>query len=142
MKMIACSHDSHAKTESIDMSTRSFIGYQATVDEIRGMYCHYDGYPSHVGAILAKHHNSFAAMTDIISGGQIRNFDSDGTICRFGDARVDDVESYSSVKEALDLVFDYVYLFDEFNQEWVCYGKDYSNALRPIVECEIPVEIA
>ena len=122
------------------MSTRSFIGYQHSTDEIRGMYCHYDGYPDHVGAILAKHHNSFAAMTDIISGGQIRNFDHDGTICRFGDARVDDVEIYESVKEALDTVFDYVYLFDEFNQEWVCYGKDY-DAFRTIVEMQIPAEV-
>jgi hypothetical protein len=108
------------------MSTRSFIGYQHSVDEIRGMYCHYDGYPGHVGAILAKYHNSFAAMTEIVSGGQIRNFDSDGTICRFGNGDDGGVESYVSV--------------DEFNQEWVCYGKDYGTAERVIVECEIPVE--
>lgn len=123
------------------MSTRSFIGYQHSTDEIRGMYCHYDGYPDHVGAILAQHHNSFAAMTEIISGGQIRNFDSDGTIVRFGDARADEVESYESVKEAINAVFDYVYLFDEFNEEWVCYSKDYNTPTYPIVECEIPVAV-
>lgn len=123
------------------MSTRSFIGYQHSTDEIRGMYCHYDGYPSHVGVILEKYHNSFAAMTDIISGGQIRNFDQDGTICRFGDGN-SDIETYNSVQEALDQVFDYVYLFDEFNQEWVCYGKQYGTDGTVITEFQIPLEIA
>jgi hypothetical protein len=124
------------------MSTRSFIGYQHSTDEIRGMYCHYDGYPDHVGVILTKYHSSFAAMTEIISGGQIRNFDQDGTICRFGDDQAGELESYKSVQEALDTVFDYVYLFDEFNQEWVCYGKQYGNDGSVIVECEIPLEVA
>ncbi|KAF2378557.1 hypothetical protein BSN82_17575, partial [Acinetobacter baylyi] len=68
MKMIACSLDSHVKTESTDMSTRSFIGYINDEDKFVGIYCHYDGYPGHVGAILVEYHNSFDAMEAIIEG--------------------------------------------------------------------------
>lgn len=120
------------------MSTRSFIGYYHSPGEIRGMYCHYDGYPDHVGAILAKHHNSFAAMAEIIHGGQIRNFDSDGTICRFGDARVDDVEIYVNLAELLNDVYDYVYLFDELDDRWRCYTRDHNLLIK---QCEIPAEV-
>ena len=83
--MIVCLQDSHVKTGSINMSTRSFIGFVTENGEFTGNYCHYDGYPEHVGKILVEHHNSFSAAEAIAAGPQIRNFDHDGTICRFGD---------------------------------------------------------
>jgi hypothetical protein len=41
------------------MSTRSFIGKVQEDGSVRYVYCHHDGYPSHVGAILAKHYVDF-----------------------------------------------------------------------------------
>ena len=102
------------------MSTRSCIGYYD--GRFHGMYCHYDGDPGHVGMILVEHHNSFEAMQNIITGSQIRNFDSDGVICRFGDGD-GAVEVYDSIEEALESGFDYVYQFDG---EWKCFTKDRS----------------
>lgn len=103
------------------MSTRCIIGYSD--GKIHGMYSHYDSYPDHVGKILVKHHNSFAAMEAIIDGGQIRNFDNDGTICRFGHGPVHGAETYDNVKEVLSSGFDYVYLWSD-DGCWKCWGKE------------------
>ena len=51
------------------MSTRSFIGFDNGI-RLEGNYCHYDGYPSHVGMILVKHHNSYEAMRELVKGPQ------------------------------------------------------------------------
>lgn len=114
------------------MSTRSFIGYNNGL--INGIYCHYDGYPEHVGKILKQYHNSFEAMEALVDGPHIRNFDNDGTVCRFG---VGDggAETYDSVKEALDQGFDYVYLF---NGEWLCYSKRRIGGSLQVELCKIP----
>jgi len=104
------------------MSTRSLIGYQAETDKILGAYCHYDGYPEHVGKILQQHHKSYDSMLSLLKRGQIRNFDYDGQYACFGDDC--SAEQYASVEEALNGCFDYVYLFDEFNQEWACFTKE------------------
>jgi len=118
------------------MSTRSFIGYQHNVGEFRGMYCHYDGYPSHVGAILAKHHSSFESLCEIVYGGQIRNFDNDGTIVRFGDEGDDNPESFVNLAEVLNDVYDYAYLFDQGENRWRCFER---NRDLLIEEVNIPV---
>lgn len=39
------------------MSTRSVIGVHIN-NVVRSIYCHFDGYPEHVGAILEQHYQS------------------------------------------------------------------------------------
>ena len=39
------------------MSTRSRIGYMID-DTVTWIYCHFDGYPSHVGKVLQTDYNS------------------------------------------------------------------------------------
>lgn len=116
------------------MSTRSFIGFIDENDKFVGIYSHYDGYPSHVGKILVEHHNSHSAMEAIVYGPQIRNFDHDGTICRFGDGTPDDHEVYDSIDEALSSAFDYVYVFSDQDNCWKCFERDrlYNNVVHEV----------
>jgi hypothetical protein len=113
------------------MSTRSFIGYSD--GQLHGIYCHYDGYPGYVGEILVKHHNSFTALESIIDGSHIRNFDNDGTICRFGEGD-GAAETFDSIKEVLSSGYDYVYLWSD-DGCWKCFGRDRDRIVR---EFDIP----
>lgn len=107
------------------MSTRAGIGRVNDRGGIDLIYSHYDGYPSHVGKILKEYHNSLEACCSLLGGAHIRNFDSDGTVCRFGEGD-GAYETYGNVEEALSSGFDYVYLYGD--EGWKCYG----NARRPM----------
>ena len=119
------------------MSTRSFIGFVTESGEFTGNYCHYDGYPEHVGKILVEHHNSFSAAEAIAEGPQIRNFDHDGRICRFGDGD-DGTETYRYIEEALNSGYDYAYVFSDADNCWKCFGRDRDIYAKMIIELNIP----
>lgn len=116
------------------MSTRSFICIEGLNGGFQGIYCHYDGYPEHVGKILVEHHNDYCAAELIVLGPQIRNFDNDGTIARFGDGTPDDSETYDTIEEVLHSGFDYAYLYSEQTNSWKCFGRK----LGRVHEFEIP----
>lgn len=52
------------------MATRSLIGIM-TENGIRAIYCHFDGYLSHVGAILCEHYATFERAEALINLGGI-----------------------------------------------------------------------
>ncbi|WP_462354293.1 hypothetical protein [Alistipes timonensis] len=52
------------------MATRCLIGTMCE-DRIRAIYCHWDGYPEHVGAILCKHYATAERAEALISLGCI-----------------------------------------------------------------------
>ena len=53
------------------MSTRSRIGRKNADDTITSIYCHFDGHPSHVGAILSAHYTSPAKVDALIALGDL-----------------------------------------------------------------------
>lgn len=53
------------------MATRSAIGYKIEDGSIVGTYCHWDGYISNNGDILAKHYTSLPKIIDLIAGGEM-----------------------------------------------------------------------
>lgn len=53
------------------MSTRSFICKSLPNNTIVGVYCHYDGYPSGVGATLSTHYATDERVTALLSLGSI-----------------------------------------------------------------------
>ena len=120
------------------MSTRCFICVEDTEQGLRGIYCHYDGYPEHVGKILVEFHPGVSDALQIVHGPQVRNFDHDGTIARFGDGTPDDSEVYLSVEDALNSGFDYVYFHHPRELRWVCFGRDRDIYYKIIREYEIP----
>lgn len=52
------------------MATRSLIGIH-TDEGIRAIYCHFDGYPDHVGTILCTHYATAERVEALISLGCI-----------------------------------------------------------------------
>ena len=58
------------------MATRSAIAIETGIPEfgpgaIHAVYCHWDGYVSHNGALLLDHFNSFHNAIELIKGGSI-----------------------------------------------------------------------
>lgn len=104
------------------MSTRCFICVGDDEQGYRGIYCHYDGYPKHVGRLLVEFHRTYSDALRIIEGSQIRNFDSDGTVVRYGDGATNESNIFSSIVEALSCGFDYLYLYND--GKWKCFAQD------------------
>ncbi|MFA6235024.1 MAG: hypothetical protein WC824_12700 [Bacteroidota bacterium] len=54
------------------MGTRSTITVKFTKDgKYRGIYCHWDGYPAHVGKMLLEHYNSQVGAELVVSEGDL-----------------------------------------------------------------------
>lgn len=53
------------------MSTPCLIGIERPHGRVESVYCHWDGYPSGVGATLATHYASKAKAEEIIKGGSM-----------------------------------------------------------------------
>jgi hypothetical protein len=65
------------------MATRSTIGYETQDGDYVGVYCHYDGFPSHMGPALSAmlHADVVIMVSKGLAGGGIRNVhepDSEG----------------------------------------------------------------
>jgi hypothetical protein len=52
------------------MSTRARIGL-LTGDNVRSIYCHYDGYPEGVGATLREHYTGLAKVNALLDLGDL-----------------------------------------------------------------------
>ena len=98
------------------MSTRANIGIKLDNGQYKMIYCHYDGYPEHVGKVLCGYHDSFENVQNLIESYAIRSFDENGSVDFFDDG---EAEYYNSIDDALD-GFDYAYVFIE---KWRCYTK-------------------
>lgn len=67
------------------MSTNSNIGYQRKDGKVRAVYCHWDGYPTGVGATLLKNHDSAREARRLVSLGDISILaGTDGTLAPRG----------------------------------------------------------
>lgn len=60
------------------MATRSLIGYVTKDGNVRGTYCHWDGYPAYMGNILDRHYNSPEVVEQLVQY-EISNIGTDGT---------------------------------------------------------------
>lgn len=100
------------------MSTRSAIGYP-TDNGFKLIYCHYDGYPGHVGKLLREKFDSLEHAKDLTEGHAIRCFYDTGVIERFDDGEAFFAES---VQEGIN-GFDYLYFYDAEKAGWRCFGQ-------------------
>lgn len=53
------------------MGTRSYIGMERDDGSVAYIYCHWDGYPSHNGAVLMEHYSSAERMERLVALGDI-----------------------------------------------------------------------
>jgi len=108
------------------MSTRSRIGIKNSDGTITSVYCHFDGYPTGVGAELKTNHNTKEKAAALIALGDL------STVCGGVSAyHRDRGEEFSQqtdssvkgfLKTANDTGAEYAYLFDK--NEWKTYTVD------------------
>lgn len=53
------------------MSTRSMIGMQNEDGSVTAIYCHFDGYPEGVGAMLVKYYSDPAKIRELLALGNL-----------------------------------------------------------------------
>ena len=116
------------------MATRSHIGKQLENGQIKYIYCHWDGYPKHNGAILKEHYTTEAKVDELLALGDLsslgeeigekQDFDNisthkDGWCLAYGrdrgeeniEARIGDTDDF------LDQEYNYLFV----NGEWKCF---------------------
>jgi hypothetical protein len=121
------------------MATRSYIGIRNTDASVDYIYCHFDGYPEHNGAILREHYSNINRVNELLNLGDLsvlgkeigekQNFnDRDeprrrGWCLAYGrDRGESNVGKKNSGYDELitDQSVDYVYIFD--GDYWECHN--------------------
>lgn len=116
------------------MATRSYIGIRNTDASVDYIYCHFDGYPEHNGAILTEYYSNINRVNELLNLGDLsvlgkfigekQDFDKRvvGNCLAYGRDRG---ESNVSKKNAdydeliTNQDVDYVYVFD--GDYWECH---------------------
>ena len=123
------------------MATRSTIALEFADGTVQQVYCHWDGYPEHVGELLVHHYNTPALITELMELGDLSSLDATPDSCTafhrdrnepwgMVERRDTDVNELGTL--ANDYGVDYVYIYNE-NFEWECSRPDYlSGTLTPL----------
>jgi hypothetical protein len=144
------------------MGTRSAIAVKHG-NNIKAVYCHYDGYLAHNGAILQKYYNSakanfLVALGDISSLGtdigEAHDFDRPDTLCKYdedgfrsdtnfyGRDRGEECSGYRTFQNEQEFVDEMSYIGCEYfyimdNDNWyVSTGKEFT-LLSQAIELEL-----
>ena len=111
------------------MATRSFIGKINKDDSITAVYCHFDGYPGHVGKILIDNYITEAQVDSLLAGGDMSSISNVLNECVFYKDR-GEKQTESRTYPAFELFFragrdswvEYFYLFN--HDFWGCWDAD------------------
>lgn len=110
------------------MATRSLIGFQRNEEITNIIYCHWDGYPSHVGELLMNNYNTPVTVDALMGLGDLSSLNATLETC---DAYHRDKKESRELTESRDVLnseikqvandygVDYVYIFNN-NFEWDC----------------------
>jgi hypothetical protein len=128
------------------MATRSRIGIVNDNGTVTSIYCHYDGYPDHNGAILVEHYNTESKIRELMTLGDISILgEVIGVKCDFdtfrsrnrnqclaygrdrGETNIDAV-THSSIAEFLAEGEEYNYLWRD--NQWNC--MDWNNQVHDL----------
>lgn len=125
------------------MSTRSNIGIQNEDGSLDVIYCHWDGYPSHNGAILLHHYQDLEKIRELIALGDIsslaaavkpaageHSFESpqEGVVVAYGRDRHEDgigsrhfdtLDDYQKLMRSEGGYIEYVYLYKVADRKWL-----------------------
>ena len=129
------------RNEDPDMSTNSRIGIlipssdpTSSIDsaQIRSIYCHWDGYPSHMGLVLHQNYGRKDLVNELLDKGDASLIDIDGESKHYmhseGGHKADLMTADHFIKHYLE----------EFNYIAVPVESDYNNSIEWVM-CE-PVE--
>jgi hypothetical protein len=136
------------------MATRSHIGVRNTDGTIDYIYCHWDGYPEHVGKMLINHYQDMDKVNALMKLGDLsalgkeigEKHDFDKIVygwCRaYGRDREETGVSVSTTTfdNLLNIhAVDYVYIFD--GEFWECYDTYYKTSINLYDQLDIEVNI-
>jgi hypothetical protein len=103
------------------MGTPALIARKINNDEYQVIYCHYDGYPSHTGKMLADSFGSTAAVQRLMDGGDLEAIASNGTtIPLVGGSPA---RTLKAISDATTPYTDFIYIFDPSTQSWSVHRK-------------------
>lgn len=101
------------------MATRSLIGIRLPSGNLRGIYCHWDGYPSGVGKTLKEHYTEGNRVEQLLKLGDISELgESLGKTVAYHRDRGEELEAnWQSAPEHLKAEMnkhgaEYTYIFD------------------------------
>lgn len=106
------------------MATRSNIGIQGADGKIKAIYCHWDGYPSGVGATLAEHYTDLAKVEALLDLGDfsslMENVEEIKSYAELGatdtEARLfDTVQDWIEHATSQDAEFIYLFEYDPYS---------------------------
>ena len=124
------------------MATRSAIGYTLLTGEVRGIYCHWDGYVEHNGKILLESYTDAAKIAAMVALGAMSALAAEIADCTYyGRDRSEtdvDAQNYNDVDEHVTHyadVCDYMYLWN--GNEWLITNGDLKfNRVEDLLELE------
>ena len=113
------------------MATRSLIGIKLD-NIVKTIYCHWDGYPEHVGELLVNYYNTPTAITTLMELGDLSSLDATSDECTayhrdrnepWGMVEPRDVNASEMTSVGIEYGVDYVYIYNnEF--EWECFDYE------------------
>lgn len=122
------------------MSTRSFISRLNENGSITGVYCHHDGYPDGVGAMLRNNYTTPDMVESLLSLGDLSCLGptiNNGTIAYARDRgeELEPLTTYTTLSEAIseawmELGAEYIYVYD--GTCWKCAGLYKEAELRTL----------
>lgn len=122
------------------MSTRAHIAKLNSDGTSRLVYCHYDGYISHVGKTLHFFYSNPDLVDKLISEGDMSSLGQTIEECSFYKDNDSPIifktksELMECINKSLNIDIEYVYVFDESDYQWYVHFKDYKTIGSPIVE--------
>ena len=132
------------------MSTPAAIIQKQEDGKYRGIYCNFDGYPSHVGKILTTYYNTPELVNELIDLGDISSLakkvkPDPGTNHSFDERQPDVTVAYARDRGETDVdpittdslehfggVYDYMYMYVYMHNTWHLadgYNEDYLTPL-------------
>lgn len=120
------------------MATRSTIWIKEdnNINNIKGIYCHFDGYLDNNGKILFEHYQDVDKIKSLISLGSISslapnieksdNMIGDDIVVAYHRDRGEDLHIYeiNSLKQLKDFFEEYNYLYDVNKSKWLVYIEE------------------
>ena len=107
------------------MGTRSLIAIKNQDETYDAVYCHFDGYPSGVGATLNNHYTSEDKIRELISSGDMSCLKENVADCEFYTKRGEKLHNYmmfpfEQLKEkATNIWCEYLYFFQDGKWNYV-----------------------
>ena len=118
------------------MSTRSMIAVQDADGVCYAVYCHFDGYVSHMGKMLTTYFNDDENAADLVNEGELRSIDisaENEVVLEHFEEEFEkrEIEYYDTVVDMLNAFQnsdrEYLYIWDDVIETWLYRKNIYTN---------------